>query len=697
MPAGSIVVELLAKTGSFDTDIDRSTKATEKRMREMQRTVDTVGAAVGLALAGAATAAVAFGRHIIDGIDALNDVADATGAAVEKISALEDIGARTGTSMETITAGMVKFNGVLKDLDPKSAAADVFRKLGLDAERLKQMDPADALLATARAFQGFEADGTRARNMQELFGKSTAKFAAYMKDLAEKTELVGTVSAQQAQEVEDFNKQLFQMQKNSTDAARAFVSDLIPGINAAAQAMRESGLGAGIQALFTGTDAHKANVEIAEVTGQILELQNTIDKTKAQVAGGGLTGWLAGAKLPTYTKELDDLNARLRAAQALLTVQTPGFLSTPGLPPAPKMAAGTKTVTGPKGKDPDADFRAYLKNLQEQIQKVDQLTVSEKLLDDIRRGSLTVSPAQEKQLSTLAALVDKDKQRKEVMEATRAAFVAGNDTYLSGLAEEKRRIDEMLASGPAAQLEKQRADMALLAAEFQKFIDTAGQYGISQAQYLDAVTGSLNLTAQGAEHFNLQLTGTQNLLMDIGSSGMRAFEDLALHGGKFGDVMKRLLEDVASMIFQLTVAKPLMDQLRGAIGGGVSPPNPDAGFSWGNLFSSAAQAFAGGGSAPARAGGGPVSANQPYMIGERGPEMFVPRTAGSVVPNSALGAGGGSITIVNPPGTRVDSVSEQRQPNGDRVITQHVVAQIGNPNSDMSRAMQRAFNLRPKR
>jgi len=39
---------------------------------------------------------------------------------------------------------------------------------------------------------------------------------------------------------------------------------------------------------------------------------------------------------------------------------------------------------------------------------------------------------------------------------------------------------------------------------------------------------------------------------------------------------------------------------------------------------------------PGKANGGPVSASTPYMVGERGPELFVPSTGGSIVPNEAL-------------------------------------------------------------
>ncbi len=49
-------------------------------------------------------------------------------------------------------------------------------------------------------------------------------------------------------------------------------------------------------------------------------------------------------------------------------------------------------------------------------------------------------------------------------------------------------------------------------------------------------------------------------------------------------------------------------------------------------------------SVPGKAAGGPVIGGHPYVVGEVGPELFVPRTSGSIVPNHKL-AGGGSITL----------------------------------------------------
>ena len=45
----------------------------------------------------------------------------------------------------------------------------------------------------------------------------------------------------------------------------------------------------------------------------------------------------------------------------------------------------------------------------------------------------------------------------------------------------------------------------------------------------------------------------------------------------------------------------------------------------------------------ARASGGPVSGGVPYLVGEQGPELFVPPSSGAIAPNSALG--GTQVTL----------------------------------------------------
>lgn len=48
-----------------------------------------------------------------------------------------------------------------------------------------------------------------------------------------------------------------------------------------------------------------------------------------------------------------------------------------------------------------------------------------------------------------------------------------------------------------------------------------------------------------------------------------------------------------------------------------------------------------------RASGGPVTGGAPYIVGERGPELFVPSSSGQIVPNQKLAAGSGQNVTYN--------------------------------------------------
>jgi len=47
--------------------------------------------------------------------------------------------------------------------------------------------------------------------------------------------------------------------------------------------------------------------------------------------------------------------------------------------------------------------------------------------------------------------------------------------------------------------------------------------------------------------------------------------------------------------------------------------------------------------------GGPVSGGRPYLVGEMGPELFVPAAAGNIIPSSQTAAmvGGGATYNIN--------------------------------------------------
>jgi len=101
-----------------------------------------------------------------------------------------------------------------------------------------------------------------------------------------------------------------------------------------------------------------------------------------------------------------------------------------------------------------------------------------------------------------------------------------------------------------------------------------------------------------------------------------------------------------------------------AMGGGGPNFNPAA-FSGGSLLG--------------RANGGSVSAGKPYMVGERGPELFVPGAQGNIVPNHAMGGAGSNIVVnVDASGSSVEGNADDQKRLGEAIgvaIRQELIKQ----------------------
>lgn len=291
MALATLSIDLEARLAKFEEGLGKAARISEKHAADMAAKWEKAGgmavAAFSALGAGASVAGfVAITRASIDAIDALNDVADATGSTVENISALEDVALRTGTNLGTVETAMIKFNAALKDAKPDSDAARALKAIGLEAVALKQLDPAEALKKVADALAGFADDGNKARITQELFGKSLKEVAPFLKDLAEQGKLNVTVTKQQAEEAEKFNKAVYAMQTNIQQAGRALVNDWLPALNKTIEDMRTAssvfgGFFAGLGALnpFEGVfdnavqGAQTYTAELTKVQARMAELQ----------------------------------------------------------------------------------------------------------------------------------------------------------------------------------------------------------------------------------------------------------------------------------------------------------------------------------------------------------------------------------------------------------------------------------------
>lgn len=271
-------------------------------------------------LLGGGLAALSF-KNIVDGLDALNDLKDATGASIENLSALEDVADRTGTSFDTIGTSLTKLNRDLAQATPGSQTAENLKAIGLNAERLKQLDPAEALLQVARALDGFADSGSKARIIQALFGKSVQEVGPFLKDLAEQGKLNAKVTTEQAEQAEKFNKQLFESQANIKAAARSIVGELLPALSRSIESLKEGRkqYGSFIAALVDQGLRVNPFASLAENIASTNDKLEELQRTRTRVSTG--EGLLQSddeqkQRLASIDREISRLTARREVLKA---------------------------------------------------------------------------------------------------------------------------------------------------------------------------------------------------------------------------------------------------------------------------------------------------------------------------------------------------------------------------------------------
>ena len=157
---------------------------------------------------------------------------------------------------------------------------------------------------------------------------------------------------------------------------------------------------------------------------------------------------------------------------------------------------------------------------------------------------------------------------------------------------------------------------------------------------------------------------------EIGATFKNAFVDgiqSAIDGSKtLGQVLSSMLKQLSKQLLQMG-ANQLFGSAKGGTGllGIIGGAFGISGGGGGGVGVGSTNSFAGVPNSVLdsvigkRARGGPVSRAKPYVVGERGPELFVPRTSGTVVPNSSLG-GSASVTVnVDASGSSVEGDANQ--------------------------------------
>ncbi|MBX3619144.1 MAG: hypothetical protein KF891_04020 [Rhizobacter sp.] len=611
MPLATLSIDLEARLAKLEEGLTKAGRMSEKAANQIEQNLarnrkvaEDLGKAIGAAFS--AEALRRFFVTTVDGLDALNDLKDATGASIENISALEDVADRTGTSFESMASTLIKFNKVLSDSKAGGDVAEILKRLGLSAEELKKIDPAEALRQTAVALAGVADDGARARAIQILFGKSVAEAAPFLKDLADSGQLNAKVTAEQAQAAEDFNKALDNLAKNTKDAARSFVSDLIPALNQLFDVMKGgAGGGSSVISEFITVPLQATSVLAANVAFVLKGIGREIGGIGAQAAAvaqlefgrAGAIGDAMRADAKAAREEFDKLEQRLMSVGRVL-------------PTASYSNEGRMGPLKSIGDLPDTQAKKKISELDKYIDQLEKATLASLDLSkedeariEIASGKLgQLTQAQKDYVIELAHGIDVMKETQKVFRDT---------SSIEDAISLQRELSNLIDATPLSKMEKTMELEQALTEAFKN--GTNGFDGSSEAaqrfeEALAALHPELKQFTADSSEFAKQ--GAANIQDAFGETLTRTFK------GDFDKIEQLWGDMLLNMAAQAAAAK-LTELIFGSGFG-------SAGGGFGGIVGGVVGAiFGGGGSSGPTIGGGSAGG---YVMPTMGPASTGGRT-----------------------------------------------------------------------
>jgi hypothetical protein len=137
----------------------------------------------------------------------------------------------------------------------------------------------------------------------------------------------------------------------------------------------------------------------------------------------------------------------------------------------------------------------------------------------------------------------------------------------------------------------------------------------------------------------MAIKGLQNTVQTFSDNAASAMAEFTMTGKMdFKSMVNSMIKDLLTLFYKMTIFQPIANAFKGFLGG-----TGGEGGGLGSLFSGFGDWLG----SFFKANGGPVMSNSPYIVGERGPELFVPGGSGTIIPNKNMGMGGGESIVIN--------------------------------------------------
>lgn len=697
---GTITIDLLANTGSFETDLNRAAKAAERRAKEIEKTFAGIGTAVGAGIAAAGAAVAVIGTQAIDQLAQLDDMTQKTGASVENLSRIQQTASAFGQDFNEVDAAISRLAKGMATVDSETNKTQkALAALGLSARDASGAlrDPSELLVDIAKALQGYEDGASKAALANDLFGKSGAALLPFLNDLSENVDRFKGVSKEAAAEAAAFQDRLNGMKAEFQTLAQSIAGDVLPYLNRfleTVNTIRRTSLTGWL--FSSGDDEANPGEKLKDIDRRLAD----IAKSKAELAsGGGIAERIFG-----NTNDYDRIEKNLKNQKEYLQgIQALQALTKKGAPDqVDRMMASQNAkqvldyTTGNAPKSPSVRV-----SIPKESQYDKDLAAANKLIESLKSQVETFGQSEAAALKyklTLQGLpqpiIDSAAALRQQIEDMRDGQRA-----VEAMADEQERLEEsyrFAAESIAASL------MTAEQAEndsYNRRIEALQNYGALSAE---AQAEANQLMEAENERHQLAMKQMQTAAnLQAVTATANTFDQMYQLFVQAGNEQSALAKTLFLASKALAVAEIILNTELGAakaigqfgpFGIPMSAVIRATGYAQAGMV--AGLAIAG-----AREDGGPVDPNRPYLVGEAGPEIVIPRRAGTVIPNHMLGdaTGNNKITIVNNTRGRIDTVTERRISANERALIIDeaigaVAADMSNPNGRVSRAQSRNYS-----
>jgi lambda family phage tail tape measure protein len=654
----------------------------------LQTTLNRTAAAGVAAFAALATSAIRMA-------DSMVDLADATGISVGKIYQLSAALQQSGGQFADGDKLILGFTRTLGDVEKGTETAiEALTKLGLSRSQIENLSDEQLFQAVINGLGKMDAGLERSKIAVEVFGKAAA--GVDFKKLAEGTNKAVDPALEKnlrlaADAVDNIGAAFQQFQLAALQAITP-VLEVIKDMNITADDARKAIQVLG--ALVAGAFAASTVIQIAKIVELVRALGGAMRAAGAASAflvgltGVGLAAVAASAVAATAAyvalgKAMEDAGDAKQALEG-------GAPSTPGAPatgakpqrqvgqtPAEKALEALKASTVELQKQNAAALQ-YERTINGTIGLSQEIADIKKIDAQLEQDRAKSAANYEKQIATLKADTSKNNQA-QINELTKQKTLT-DEQLVSMAALKKEAIDRNLAERQTSvDLQKQlsliqqqsQQNISNLQAEQQRRV-IAGEITQKEANDVIAIARIREEGANKVLQLEKQIASEKDTIrkqeLQNQLNATKAQTDFAIsEKQREVDQKKALeqsyaagavqaLEQISDGLKPYKMAQDAIAQTWGKIGSAVDQFVETGKFKFSDFARSviqdlakmiikaqifkAIQATLGlfGFSLPGLATGGPAKANQPYIVGERGPELFVPKSAGTVIPNNELSA-----------------------------------------------------------